>query len=325
MKNNISNKDIEKESINNVFNVFNEKEQGQQIINNNNNSISSNSIYTDDSTSEIKYCDTPFIYHKEKYLVDRDKNKIISLYSTFKCLKEKYGLKNTRKNRIDCIIKKVKTKYIKSIHEAIKYCVNLYIKRLPQFFITNIKIEYNKMYLNKTIEQIYTEFKILPSLNELREKNLIKKGKKEFLTVLMNSTLKDIYQYYLNSQLYKYNRMYIKNKEGEKVAKLYDYIAQNICQYFLYNKGNKKKNINNINDNKININNINNNNIKNIKSNLYDKKFFNGEEIFVQNDVNNNLLKYSCNNNIKDNNNLYSLGEDKLYINKIKFTVLKKK
>ena len=64
----------------------------------------------------------------------------------------------------------------------------------------------------------------------------------------MNSTLKDIYQYYLNSELYKYNRMCIKNKEGEKVAKLYDYIAQNICQYFLYNKGNKKKNINNINN-----------------------------------------------------------------------------
>ena len=323
MKNNISNKNIEKEFINNVFNVFNEEEQDHQIINN--NSISSNSIYTDDSTSEIKFCDTPFIYHKEKYLVDRDKNKIISLYSTFKCLKEKFGLKNTRKNRIDCIIKKVKTKYIKSIHEAIKYCVNLYIHRLPQFFITNIKIEYNKMYLNKTIEQIYTEFKILPSLNELREKNLIKKGKKEFLTVLMKSTLKDIYQYYLNSQLYKYNRMYIKNKEGEKVAKLYDYIAQNICQYFLYNKGNKKKNINNINNNKININNINNNNIKNITSNLYDKKFFNGKEIIVQNNVNNNLLKYSCNNNIKNNNNLYSLGEDKLYINKIKFTVLKTK
>ena len=323
MKNNISNKNIEKEFINNVFNVFNEEEQDHQIINN--NSISSNSIYTDDSTSEIKFCDTPFIYHKEKYLVDRDKNKIISLYSTFKCLKEKFGLKNTRKNRIDCIIKKVKTKYIKSIHDAIKYCVNLYIHRLPQFFITNIKIEYNKMYLNKTIEQIYTEFKILPSLNELREKNLIKKGKKEFLTVLMKSTLKDIYQYYLNSQLYKYNRMYIKNKEGEKVAKLYDYIAQNICQYFLYNKGNKKKNINNINNNKININNINNNNIKNITSNLYDKKFFNGKEIIVQNNVNNNLLKYSCNNNIKNNNNLYSLGEDKLSINKIKFTVLKTK
>ena len=321
MKDNIFPLNIEKDSINNVFNVFNEKEQQRQII----NSISNNSLYTEDTLSEIKLCDTPFICHKEKYLVDSDNNKIISLYSTFKFLKEKYGLKNTRKNRIDCIIKKVKTKYLKAIHESIKYCVNMYIQRLPQYFITNIKIEYNKIYLNKTIEEIYTEFKILPSLNELREKNLIKKGKKEFLTVLMNSTLKDIYQYYLNSQLYKYNRMYIKNKEGEKVAKLYDYIAQNICQYFLYNKGNKKKNINNINNNKLNINNINNNNIKKIKSNLYGKKFFNGKEIIVQNNVNNNLPKYSCNNNNIKDNNLYSLGEDKLYINEIKFTVLKTK
>ena len=136
MKNNILNQDIEKESINNEFN---EKEQTQQIINNN-NSISSNSINTDDSTSEPKFCDTPFIYSKEKYLVNRNKNKIISLYSIFKCLKEKYGLKNTRKNRINCIIKKVKTKYIKSIHEAIKYCINLYIHILSQYFITNIKL-----------------------------------------------------------------------------------------------------------------------------------------------------------------------------------------
>ena len=36
------------------------------------------------------------------------------------------------------------------------------------------------MHLNKKIEQIYTEFKILPSLNELREKNLIKKERKNF-------------------------------------------------------------------------------------------------------------------------------------------------
>ena len=237
MKDNIFPLNIEKDSINNVFNVFNEKEQQRQII----NSISNNSLYTDDTLSEVKLCDTPFICHKEKYLVDSDNNKIISLYSTFKFLKEKYGLKNTRKNRIDCIIKKVKTKYLQAIHESIKYCVNLYIKRLPQYFITNIKIEYNKMYLNKTLEQIYTEFKILPSLKEIIEKNLIRKGKKEFLIVLMSTTLKEIYQYYLSSQLYIYYRKGIRKKEGEKIAKLYDYIAQNICEYFLYNKGNKKK------------------------------------------------------------------------------------
>ena len=229
MKNNIFLLNTFEEHINSPNN-----EKEQHMIN---NSSSNNS---DESTSELKFCDIPFIYKKEKYLVDSNQNRIISLYSTFKFLKEKFGLKNKRKNRIDCIIKKAKTKYFNAIHDALKYCVNLYIHRLPQYFITNIKIEYNKMYLNKTVEQIYTEFKILPSLNELINKNLIKKGKKELLIVLMNSTLKDIYKYYLSSRLYTYDRMYIKNKEGENVAKLYDYIAQNICQYFLYNKGNKK-------------------------------------------------------------------------------------
>ena len=97
---------------------------------------------------------------------------------------------------MDCIIKKVKTKYMNAIHDSIKYCVKLNINKLPQYFITNIKIEYNKMYLNKTVEQIYTEFHIIPSVNELINKKLIKKGKIGLLINLMNSPLKDIYQYY---------------------------------------------------------------------------------------------------------------------------------
>ena len=308
MKDTIFPLNIEKDSINNVFDVFNEKDQQRQII----NSISNNSLYTDDTLSEIKLCDTPFICHKEKYLVDSDNNKIISLYSTFKFLKEKYGLKNTRKNRIDCIIKKVKTKYLQAIHEAIKYCVNLFIQRLPQYFITNIKIEYNKMYLNKTIEQIYTEFKILPSLKEIIEKNLIRKGKKEFLVVLMSTTLKEIYQYYLSSQLYIYYRKCIRKKEGEKVAKLYDYIALNICEYFLYNKGNKKKN---------NINNLKNkNNINNYKNNVNSQNIINNNKITVHNNINN--IKCNCNNNIKDSNFDY-LEDNKISVNKIKFKILK--
>lgn len=293
-----------------INNVTNEKEQWLVY----NSSISNNSINTDDTTSELKLFQIPFVYQKEKYLVDSEQNKIISLYSTFKYLKEKYGLKNKRKNRIDCIIKKVKTKYLNAIHESIKYCVNLYIHRLPQFFVTNIKIEYNKIYLNKTIEQIYTEFKILPSLNELIEKNLIRKGKKELLIILMNSSLKDIYKYYLSSGLYKYDRKYIKNKEGEKVAKLYDYISQNICQYFLCNKGNKRKN--NVNKNE----NVNKTEI--VNESLYEKKI-NNNKIIIQNDINNNLITYNCIHNMKDNN-FTSLKDNKICKTK-KFYVFKTK
>ena len=287
-------------------NIRIENEQKAKIINvniNNNLNISSNnSLYTDETTSEVKLCESPFIYQKEKYLVDHEKKEIVSLYSTFKYLKEKYNINNSRKNRLDCIVKKVKTKYLNAIHEAIKYCVNLKIGKLPQNFITNVKIEYNKLYFNKTVEQIYTEFNILPSLNELINKNLIKIGKKELLINLMNNSLKNIYQYYLISDLYKYHRMCIIKKEGENPGRLYDYVAQNMCIYFIYNKGNK----NLINYKNKNFNVINNNN-----NNMYENKFINEKDIL--DNVNNNKSTYQMENN-------YSVS---LNNNKIKFIVSK--
>ena len=293
----------EKECIND--NMKKESEEKHQIITvntyNNSNLSSSNNSMCDESTSEIGLCESPFIYQKEKYLVDKEKKEIISLYSTFKYLKEKYGIENSRKNRMDCLIKKIKTKYINAIHEAIKYCVNLNINKLPQYFITNIKIEYNKMYLNKTVEEIYTEFNILPSLNELINKNLIKQNKKELLIELMNSSLKDIYQYYLTSDLYKYHRLYIIKKEGENIGKLYDYVAMNICKYFLYNKGNKK--IINYNNNK-NVNNNNNNNNKMYQKEIIDKEYINEKNVFIRSTYDK-----------KNNNNVPLLN------NKIKFVV----
>ena len=290
----------EKECIND--DMKKESEEKHQIITvntyNNSNLSSSNNSMCDESTSEIGLCESPFIYQKEKYLVDKEKKEIISLYSTFKYLKEKYGIENSRKNRMDCLIKKIKTKYINAIHEAIKYCVNLNINKLPQYFITNIKIEYNKMYLNKTVEEIYTEFNILPSLNELINKNLIKQNKKELLIELMNSSLKDIYQYYLTSDLYKYHRLYIIKKEGENIGKLYDYVAMNICKYFLYNKGNKK--IINYNNNK----NVNNNNNKMYQKEIIDKEYINEKNVFIRSTYDK-----------KNNNNVPLLN------NKIKFVV----
>ena len=286
-------------------NIRIENEQKAKIINvniNNNLNISSNnSLYTDETTSEVKLCESPFIYQKEKYLVDHEKKEIVSLYSTFKYLKEKYNINNSRKNRLDCIVKKVKTKYLNAIHEAIKYCVNIKVGKLPQYFITNIKIEYNKFYFNKTVDQICREFNLLPSLNELINKNLIKIGKKELLINLMNNSLKNIYQYYLISDLYKYHRMCIIKKEGENPGRLYDYVAQNMCIYFIYNKGNK----NLINYKNANFNVINNNN------NMYENKFINEKDIL--DNVNNNKSTYQMENN-------YSMS---LNNNKIKFIVSK--
>ena len=76
----------EKECLNDE--IKKESEQKQKIINvniNNNSSISSSSnSMCEESTSEIGLCESPFVYQKEKYLVDKENKEIISLYSTFK-------------------------------------------------------------------------------------------------------------------------------------------------------------------------------------------------------------------------------------------------
>ena len=230
----------------------------------------------DSSSLDVFICDAPFICNNEKFLVDTINNKIISFYSTFKFLKFKYQIKNTRRNQIDCLIKRIKTKFHNSLHLALKQCLNTYIYRLPQFFITNVKIDFNKINLNKTVEEIYSEYKLLPSLEEILDKKVYRKDQKEFVIVLLSSKLKNVYKAYLLSELYKIHINSIKSKEGANFAKLYDFVSIYVLDYFLYNKGNKIrqngkdkiadngnnniKNENDIVDNNKNNSNLNNDN-----------------------------------------------------------------
>ena len=57
---------------------------------------------------------------------------------------------------------------------------------MPQNFINNIKIEYNRQYLGKTITEIYLEFSILPPIKEILENKKIKKENTEILILFMN-------------------------------------------------------------------------------------------------------------------------------------------
>ena len=189
--------------------------------------------------------------------IEENKNKIIFFYSKFKYLCCKYKIDNIRKNHIDVIIKKVKIKLFKGIHEAIKYCLNININRLPQNFIINIKIEYNQQYLNKTIADIYSEFNVLPSLKEIIEKNIIKKEKNNVFFLFMNSKLIDIIKIYLMSNLFIYDKQNLEKKSGINDVILFDFVANNICDYFQYGNStlNKKENISEINfNNNINYN-----------------------------------------------------------------------
>lgn len=181
---------------------------------------------------------------EEKYnIIDENKKKIISFYSKFKFLCCKYKIGNLRKNHIDILIKKVKIKLFKGIHEAIKYCLNININRLPQNFIVNIKIEYNQIYLYKTIAEIYSEFSVLLPFKEILENQIVKKDKTEIFILLMNSKLIHVIKIYLKSNLFIYDKKKLEKKSGINDAILFDFVAHNICDYFQYGNSisNKKE------------------------------------------------------------------------------------
>ena len=168
-------------------------------------------------------------------LIDENKEKIISFYSKYKYLCHKYGVENNRKNRIDILLKKVKIKIFKSIHEVLKFCLNISnIKRLPQNFIINIRIEFNRQYLEKTIEEIYFKFSILPSLENMLNNNQILKDKKEIFIIFMKSKLKEIINIYLVSDLFVLHKKKMEKKSGINETILFDFVANNIVDYFLY-------------------------------------------------------------------------------------------
>ena len=164
-----------------------------------------------------------------------------SFHINFNNLRIKLGIEDSRKTHIDSLLKKAKSKCLKAIHEVLKLSLNLLIGRLPQNFITNIKIDFNKKYLSKSIGNIYYEYKLLPSYEEIINRNLIRKGKFDLFNETYNSSFEYAYMIYIESDLYKKDFEMISLKDGYKNAFLYDYVAKNMCEYFFLSKGNKKK------------------------------------------------------------------------------------
>ena len=166
-----------------------------------------------------------------------------SLHSTFLLLKKKLNLEQfMRKTQIDSLLKKCKSKAFKTIHEALKKCLNIKLPRLPQYFITNIKIDFNKIYLEKTIYDIYREYKIIPSVEEFISKKYLIEDKISIFVDFLNLTFKNVFEYYVNSKQYVKDYYHIMNREGEKFAILFNYISKVFIQYYTKSKGNKPKN-----------------------------------------------------------------------------------
>lgn len=154
----------------------------------------------------------------------------------FTYIKKKYQIKFSRKSQIDSLLKKCKGKFFKTVHEVMNICLNVVVKRLPQFFITNITIEYNQKYLDKNIIQIYQEFNILPDYKTLIEKNMIKSNKEQYFKEFCSYSLINLYDVYCESRRFRKEIKETKAQEGKRIGLLYEFVSLNFSAYYKYSK-----------------------------------------------------------------------------------------
>lgn len=146
-----------------------------------------------------------------------------------------------RKTQIDSLLKKCKSKAFKTIHEALKKCLTIKLPRLPQNFITNIKIDFNKIYLEKTILDIYQEHNIISSVDDFIKKKYLIEDKIGVFQDFLSLTFRNVFEYYINSKQYVKDYYHIEKREGEQFAILFNYISKVFIQYYLKSKGNRPK------------------------------------------------------------------------------------
>lgn len=166
------------------------------------------------------------------------KPKRTSIHDHFIKLKTELNLnKRLRKTQIDSLLKKCKSKLFKSIHNSINKCIHNGLTRLPQQFITNIKIEINKHYLHQSILAIYADNKVFTSISELN----VVKGMEMYLKTFLNMKLIEVFEYYIRSKQYLHDYNRIHKREGEKFAMLFHFIAHVFVDYYTLSKGNRPK------------------------------------------------------------------------------------
>jgi hypothetical protein len=195
------------------------------------------------------------------------KEKNLTFQQNFTCLRKKLQLKLTRKTYIDSILKKCKGRFFKAINDCIRKCTFIYVNKLPQRFITDISIDYNKFFFNFTTRDLYKYFNLKPFNKEdqIENSNFCIKGKEDYLKFILSSKLYDLYYIFIDSKRYKREVENIKNNSGVKMSLLYQFVSENYYNYYLFSKPriNRKRRLkneknNNTNDNK-NIQNNNNN------------------------------------------------------------------
>jgi hypothetical protein len=184
--------------------------------------------------------------------INQKDSSINSFNEIFLNLRKKLHIKHTRKTEVDSLLKKAKCKFFQTVHKIMKYCLSNTVNRLPQVFITNITIEYNRNYLEKTIIQIYRDFDLIQNLQILDDKSIKIKNKELFLS-FSKYKYYELYNEYLESQCYRRDINKVINKNGKNIGMLYEFVSKNFIIYYMNSK-NKIEKIVEPNNNKVSKN-----------------------------------------------------------------------
>jgi len=159
------------------------------------------------------------------------------------CLPENKVNKENRKFKADSIHKKIKVNVLKFLKATIcEFIPNKKVNSLSQEIITNVNISFNKELLQKQLFKIYEDdylendcLDCLENIKKMMSEN------REFFE-LMNLTLKDfiIYKYW-KSEFHKKKLSKIFQQESYEYYVNYEYLDKEFINYFLSNKGNKRK------------------------------------------------------------------------------------
>jgi hypothetical protein len=198
----------------------------------------------------------------------------LTFQGLFTFLRKSLQIKYTRSIHIDSILKKCKGKFFKCINDCLKKCLKINIKKLPQYYITNISIDYNKKFLDYTIKDLYSYFKLPQySMEVILQKDYCVKGKEKFFKYIFLSKITDLYLEYLQSKRYKKESEIMKKQRGINVLFLHQFVAENFIKYYSYSKPhikklkNKNSKNNNVEDN-FNNKKISSSEIKVFKNNI---------------------------------------------------------